>query len=196
MWAIKNKHYGIVKRILDDGTDVNEKNRQNLTALHYALTDGNAGIVRMLLNNGANVSATAKIRLGKSENNLTTVELTPLMVAIVTSGNFLVIKELLDGGANVNARDNMGNEALHYAAQKPHSLRIVELLLSAGADPNAKNQKGLTADKIAAWTQGNEETAQILRKAAQKLNSSGESTAKTNGLLISLSKTKMMWIFC
>lgn len=106
MWAIINKQTGIVKRILEEGSDVDEKDRNDWTALHYALSIGNAEIVRMLLKNGANVSAIAKIEDQKSHS---TRELTPLMLAIFTSANFLAIKELLDGGANANERDNAGN---------------------------------------------------------------------------------------
>lgn len=160
MWAIINKQTGIVKRILEEGSDVDEKDRNDWTALHYALSIGNAEIVRMLLKNGANVSAAAKNKDSFNSSN----EITPLMLAILTSQNFLAIKELLDGGANTNEKDNLGNEALHYAARKRHSSKIVKLLLEAGADPSVENLNGETPTNIALKTEGNYESATILIK--------------------------------
>lgn len=42
-------------------------------------------------------------------------------------------------GVDINAKDGIGNTALHYAALFGHG-EVVERLLSCGANPNAKNR--------------------------------------------------------
>jgi len=67
-------------------------------------------------------------------------QLSPLdeeLLEAVVEGDVDRVRSLIDAGANVNARDDMGDTALHRAA---HSGRkdMIELLIARGADVNAK----------------------------------------------------------
>src|SRR5689334_2838325 len=118
-----------------------------LEALNRAALNGQLEVVKLLLENGANVNGQ-----GKNGN-------TPLNCAIENL-NPELIKYLLENGANVNARDESGVTPLHLAIdiEAEHarslydngdldsspSIRITNILIDAGADVNAKTQKGET----------------------------------------------------
>ena len=94
------------------------------TALLAAIGTKNEEMVRLILDNGANVNQAA--RLG--------IKRTPLQKACET-GSFKIVKLLLDRGASVNALPSVrgGGTALQLASGTG-SMRIVQLLLSRGAD--------------------------------------------------------------
>jgi len=65
-------------------------------------------------------------------------------------------------GLDVNAKDDVGEPALHHAASQGHK-EIVELLIAKGADVNAKTVSGrIPLD----WASGT--TADLLRKHGGK----------------------------
>lgn len=54
---VKNKDIAAVENLLNNGENVNEKNSQGNTALHYAVATGNAEMVKLLLSYNADINA-------------------------------------------------------------------------------------------------------------------------------------------
>ncbi len=110
-------------------------------------------IVKLLLNNGANVNLT-------SEHGIT-----PLFVASV-NGHENIVKLMLKNGANANFANNRGITPLMEASANGHK-NIVELLLNNGADVRAKSNNGLTALDLAVANK-HKKIEELLKKEGAK----------------------------
>lgn len=102
--------------------DIDWKDLNHSTVLHYASGRGHRDIVEALLNNGANASAA---NLGGS---------TPLMFASKAG----IVEVLIRHGADLNARDHRGRTAL-FGRKSPS---LIDILLQHGADPNVRDKEG------------------------------------------------------
>jgi len=101
------------------------------TALHYAASRGQTGLLRLLVSLGANINA-----VDQPGN-------TPLHRA-VENGDLEAAGFLLDQGADVNAKDFSNNTTLHLGLTARNALDTVNFLLARGAQPNLKNTSGNT----------------------------------------------------
>lgn len=118
-----------VKFLLEHGADVNTGYKR-MSTLHSAVTQGKQEIIRILLDNGANVDA------------LTKLDQTPLRMA-TEEGNLGVIETLLEHGADVNTRDRGGITPLDIAVSNSN-VEAVRFLLDHGANVNAADIRGRT----------------------------------------------------
>ena len=125
--AARSGNIEAVKQQLIDGEDVNVKDKNDRTALHWAKTKN---IAKLLISKGADVNF--KCVDGD----------TPLRLAALY-GHTEVAELLVAKGANVNIKDDSGSSLLHFGA-KNNRPRLVELLLKAGADVYAKDTYGRT----------------------------------------------------
>jgi hypothetical protein len=124
-----------VQTLLANGTDVESRDKDGVTALMAASALGHRNIVDLLISKGAEVNAT------------TTRGMTPLMFASLRPdlGGFGdTTKALLAGGAKVDAKNAEGRTALMIAASTGNGDSL-QALLAAGADVNAKQPDGTTA---------------------------------------------------
>lgn len=112
-----------VRRLLQQGADVNAAQGDGMTALHWAATRGDAELARLLLK--AKASTAAKTRIGA---------LTPLHLA-AQSGSAEVVAALLKAGADARATTGVGVSALHLAAMSGN-VQAITALLDAGCDVN------------------------------------------------------------
>ena len=129
--AAQSGHKQAVDDLLDD-TDVDEKDRNGQTPLHYACIYGWNRLVSFLIEKKANVNA--RDNFGR----------TPLheAVRIENSYNALVLRALIDEGkADVNLRDLDGKTALHLAVARPMTI-LVEILIDARANPSIPDNAG------------------------------------------------------
>jgi serine/threonine protein kinase len=124
-----------LKRAFADGSDVNARGGDGLTALQWAARNGHPAAVNELIAAKANVHVEA--RGGPISGN------TALDFAAFDSGNVEVIRALIVAGAAVDHQDAGGNTPLMGAAVKGHVL-AVEALIAAGADVNRRSNAGLT----------------------------------------------------
>ena len=140
-----------VKQHLDDGTEVNAKDENGLTPLHFAKTKE---IADLLISKGADVNA-------KEAKN----RITPLHWA-AWRGRKEIAELLIAKGADLNTKNKDGGTPLHNAAWKGH-VEIAKLLIVKNADVNAKDVEGQTPLDWAE-EEKHKEIADLLRKHGGK----------------------------
>ena len=105
--------------LLSHGANINKKDNNGCTALHYAACENSKEAVELLISHGANINE--KDNYGETA------------LHYAASNNSKEIVELLiSHGANINAKDKDGETALHRAA-RINGEEIVDLLISHGA---------------------------------------------------------------
>lgn len=109
----------VVKILLKHKADVNHKDMDGNTALHYAAADGLTSIVHFLITAGASVEA------------INNEQQTPLIMAVENT-HLNAIKLLLQNNANVVHKDKTGKTALFHAALDGQ-IDITYSLLASGA---------------------------------------------------------------
>ncbi|KAH0557050.1 hypothetical protein GP486_005162, partial [Trichoglossum hirsutum] len=158
--AAGSGHVGVVKLLVDEGADVAAQDQygqtalryaQNMkreavmqqllkvaaganndgrTALHQAAYMGDKELVRLLLEKGADVTATDGDGM------------TALHWSACKGGDEAVVLLLLERGADIQAKYSGGGTALHRAARGGHEA-VTKLLLAKGADRTMQNEEGL-----------------------------------------------------
>nr|XP_048317103.1 putative ankyrin repeat domain-containing protein 19 isoform X2 [Myodes glareolus] len=110
--------------------NVNDRDNNNRTALHFASCYGYEEIVNILVENNCEINATDNQKI------------TPLVKAVQMCEE-AIVSLLLENDADPNIKDANGNTALHYAVYvgKPP---IAALLLSYGANIEEKTKDGFT----------------------------------------------------
>lgn len=106
------------------------------TVLHWAAEKGNAEIIRLLIERGADVNAPDRAKL------------TPLHMA-AGIGALETVRHLLKAGADPNVRARDQQTPLHNAC-RGGNLEIAQALLAAGARLELKNEEGNTPLLVAA----------------------------------------------
>ena len=150
-----------VKKTLADGADVNAKDDNGLTPLHWAAGIGHKEVSEYLITMGADVNAAETVS-----------GMTPLHFAAALDQKEIV-ELLLASGADVNAKDVNGGTPLHIAAFRDQK-ETAKLLIAKGADVNAKMVSGAKKGNTpldAANETGNTEIADLLRKHDGKTKS-------------------------
>ncbi len=137
--AVANGNLDLVKSLISEGANINEKDEEGRTLLHTAAYFGRRNATKFLLEKGADVDA-------KDESGQT-----PLHLAVDYSSVPHVPKLLLDREAEVNARDKVNNTPLHLAVNGwNEDESLLELLFHKGADIHARNNDGQTPLHVAA----------------------------------------------
>ncbi|CAM9585269.1 unnamed protein product, partial [Ectocarpus fasciculatus] len=139
------------RAILSSGAfDINQGDPEGITPLMLASLEGYAHIVKILLDNGANVSIVA------SDSG------TALNVA-AQNGHAAVAKILVDAGSDIEGQTSDGCTPLHVAAYEGHP-EVMRVLIEAGANPNSRISDGSTPMYSAAF-KGHTEAVRILIRA-------------------------------
>jgi len=121
--AIQNHLYSKLRKLLNDGVDIEQKNKFGDTPLFFAIYQNDSKLVKILLKYGANPNVIDR-------NGL----YTPLSEAI-SSNNMEIVKLLLKHGANVNYQYKKCETALTEATKGCKKFELVKLLLKHGANP-------------------------------------------------------------
>jgi hypothetical protein len=108
--------------------DINYKDENGNTALHYSCDGGNTKMVEKLLNSNCNPNA----RNNKNE--------VPLHLAS-KKGFFEICKLLIENGASINIYDSEQNSPLHYICLN-NNRKILELFLTKNPRADSKNIHG------------------------------------------------------
>lgn len=150
--------------ILSSGSiDIDHTDPNGWTPLIFASVKGNKGVVRALLDKGANVSIAG-------DDGLTA------LLASVQYGHLAVTKMLIDevrrlGGGDLEAAvTSDGFTPLHMAADTG-DWEAVRALTEAGANPDSRALKGTTPLHVAASTGHVKAVSELLRAKANPLTS-------------------------
>ena len=114
--VIRRGNNKLIEQIIGLGVDVNVRDKQGLTPLHYAVSSENPSkdITAFLIDNGAQVNI-------KDNEGMT-----PLMHAALKGYADMVVR-LVDSGSNVNAKNKAGQTALDLAVEGNHR-EVIDLL--------------------------------------------------------------------
>lgn len=153
--AVKLNLFGIIKALIDKGTDVNARNDIQYTPLLLAAELGKSETAQALIEKGARVD-------DRTPNLNTALHLS------VQGGEVATIKLLLRKGINVNIAGAGDQTPLHMAAyhNRPD---LSDILLSAGATVNAVTKESVTPLHLASQ-RNNVDVAQNLIEHKANVN--------------------------
>lgn len=153
---------------LESGVDINQGDKFNLTALHFAVINRRSNILKLLICYGADINAQddnkeSALHFAVYNNNMETVKIlveskidiniknyagmTPLIMA-AKYNSIEIAKYLILQGANLSIKDIHGKSAIHYVA-KLHDISLMHILISSGADVNDETSEKETPLMIA-----------------------------------------------
>ena len=103
-----------IKKLLENGANVNARNKWGDTALMRSALKGHKEVVEILIENGANINA---------KNGL----MDTTMMYAAANGHVEIVQLLIDKGADVNAKNYWQYTAIALAALNKHE-KVVKLL--------------------------------------------------------------------
>ncbi|XP_066453854.1 CARD- and ANK-domain containing inflammasome adapter protein-like [Eleutherodactylus coqui] len=153
--AVKLNLFGIIKALIDKGTDVNARNDMQYTPLLLAAELGKSEAAQALIEKGAHID-------DRTPNLNTALHLS------VQGGDVPTLKLLLQKGINVDITGPGHQTPLHMAAyhNRPD---LSDILLSAGANVNAVSKESLTPLHLASQ-RNNVDVAQNLIEHKANVN--------------------------
>jgi len=146
--AAMRRNNAEVRRLVQDGAEVNFAQADGATALHWAAYHGDVGLALLLLEAGADVAAAN--RNGS----------TPMWLA-ASQGDATMIETLLKGGADANEQLPLGRRPLMLAARSGR-VEAVRALLDGGAAPDAREDARGTTALMQAADQGHADVIAVL----------------------------------
>ena len=136
--ACKEGNMDEVKRLLWDGAEIDEEDKDGFTALDVAILNGHFDIARELCKK-MNIDT---YWLGESASSLHWA---------AGSGRVNVVKELIDKGGDIEVKGGKdGCTPLHFASWNGH-LNVVKFLVENKADIEVKNKWGQTSLYLASF---------------------------------------------
>lgn len=154
--AIKRRHFGLARYLIDQGINFTQQDVDRWTALHHAIFANNGDLMLSLVNKDRSLLTYS-----------TNAGFTPLLTAI-WQGNQPMVDALLALGADPTVRDTGGNTALHLAVQR-NQVTLVRSLLESGMAPNPTNRQNWTPMDVAIHT-NNTDLSQLLLRYGGKPN--------------------------
>ena len=149
-YATLNNYHDIAENLIQRQISVNRRFSDGLFPLWYAVRNGNAKMIDMLLAAGADLEA-------KSKDGET------VLLYACAKREEQVVLTLLNKGANFNILDKQKSTPLMIAASRGFE-KVVQFLISKRVDINAKDDKGRTALTRAQYT-GNYHIVDMLKRA-------------------------------
>ncbi|TDP85636.1 ankyrin repeat protein [Halanaerobium saccharolyticum] len=169
--ATYNTDSKIINLLVENGADVNSKNKKGLTPLMRASAFNNYEVVKALIDHGADINSktesgfTPILYAAKYSNNPEVIDIlvengaeikgglfsdvpNPLYQSAKYNNNSEITKKLIKLGANPN--DDYDNSPLIEAAEY-NNAEVVKAILESGVDVNYQNSKGNTALHRAAY---------------------------------------------
>lgn len=163
--AIERNSFSEIKKLVEQGEDVNQDNFAGQFPLEYAVWhECDIEILQYLIEHGAAVNPT-----------IISVNSEPPLLRSLDKQNasFETVKFLVKFGADIKALNHYGDSALMIAAKNVDDMRIIDFLIQTGIDINIKNKYERTALHLAASAQ-KPNTIKVLIQAGADIN------AKTN----------------
>ena len=130
MISCMNGYVDIAQILLDYGADTGAKDNSGLSTLHNACCYSKVGIVKLLLNNGADIEMRTDTKNGIGRN-------TPIMVAIFWD-NDDVVKLLLEYGANIKTHNSTHQSPLDFKCKGVWKQKYTQELIITGQPHNIK----------------------------------------------------------
>ncbi|WP_353281769.1 ankyrin repeat domain-containing protein [Wolbachia endosymbiont (group B) of Horisme vitalbata] len=128
--AIEANKLSIIEYLVEKGVNVNLKDKDYVSPLHFAVENGHLDIVDYFVGKGADVNS-------QDEDGMS-----PLHYA-VDSDHSNIVEYLAEKRAKINLQNRSGMGPLHFAA-KDGRLNIVECLIRKGADVNLKDENDMS----------------------------------------------------
>src|SRR6056300_1317030 len=185
--AVKKGNVNAVKKLLNNGANVNQNIGNGSSPLIQASSNGNLELVKLLLAKGANVNKASKERWtplyeasyeghpyvvkvllaapGIDVNKADKFGKTPLLTASRNGHTVTVTLLLAAPGIDVNKADKDGETPLYLASDRDH-VKVVKLLLSKGANINKATESGDTPLLTASYRGHTEVVKLLLAKGA------------------------------
>ena len=196
--CVKRGDIASAKLLIENGADVDARNKDGLAALYYARRPNQKELEGVLVRAGAKehpawifldgrtifeAARDPKTNPNQFSRYIDAIRKagadidakdaggrTPLYWTALTSENPELLTLLIEAGADVNAKNNNGYTPLHRAAMSNRNPEVFTLLIKAGADVNAKTKTGVTPLYWAASFNKNSEVITTLIKAGADLN--------------------------
>lgn len=138
-----------VKELIEAGYDVNERDKETITLLHWAAINNRKEIMRFFIEKGAEIDAVG------GELNAT-----PLHWA-TRQGHLEAAVILINAGADPTLRDAEGCSCIHLAAQFGHTA-LVAYFIAQGVSPDLVDYGGMTPLMWSSWKVCNLDPTRLL----------------------------------
>ncbi|KRT78753.1 Ankyrin repeat-containing protein, partial [Oryctes borbonicus] len=149
---VKATQYGAfarVRELVDAGYNVNQRDSETVTLLHWAAINNRKDIMRFFIDRGAEVDAVG------GELNAT-----PLHWA-TRQGHLDAVVILMNAGADPTLRDAEGCSCIHLAAQFGHTA-LVAYFVVRGVSPDLVDRSGMTPLMWSCWKVCNLDPTRLL----------------------------------
>ena len=175
--AIRDADARAVRKLIEDGADVNARDGDGNTPLILASFYASPQCVALLLERGADADAANK---------------SGVTALVRAATNYEKARLLVGTGAKVGVRTaDLGNTPLILAARRAGNSRTVKLLLERGANATERNNAGISP-VISGAASGDLETVRVLLDAGAKADDFPNSN-DLRGAAIAGLRTPLMW---